>query len=431
MFTTINFDNDYKLVKNAFIFKDLYNFFIDYDHFSNPLINLINANHYVEKKLKSTEITYIYINDYIKLPINHLINVLPGNAKLIIFDNIQNIGISNQNVQLISIPSNLQLKDRNNKILAHLFKIIQNHFNINFTKPNYFPNYIYINSFIDLTNYIDREFETKIITKNYIFDMIVNLKSKSDFLVIINQSAAAPLKETIRPQYQRWSWTHSIISSTITVCDPMKEINTSLRAGWWIGYNEFNLVEYFTKQIQQLAHSLKIPSDHIVFYGGSAGGFSSIMMSIYLKGSIFISDIPQINLTDYQFKAEVEAAILSTYKSIDDCPLYFLDINQAIKRLGYFPKGIFLQNINDLHHFYHHFISFYNSSDKSKVWYYYYDFVHPIRGGHVPLGKNSSITIINYVIMNIKLNNSYNLSIECLEKVGFIKYLNSNSLPRL
>ena len=87
--------------------------------------------------------------------------------------------------------------------------------------------------------------------------------------------------------------------------------------------------------------SRNLSSFNTVFYGTSAGGFSSIMLATLVKGSYCIADVPQMDLTvpGGYFNTRIKDCVVGEPEFWNDHQ-YRLKISELIKREKYIPKAI-------------------------------------------------------------------------------------------
>lgn len=240
------------------------------------------------------------------------------------------------------------------------------------------------------------------------FDIFSDLRSSSDKLVVFGQSALNRSMVEL-PVFHRWKWMLDLSASAIALNDPTLYSSDQLDAGWWIGTRERDYVEEATLIVEKIAKTLGISRENIVFYGGSAGGFSSFQMAACLPGSRVMADIPQIDLRKYHMPQVVNAAVQAglDFETSEDVPaeyLHRIDVVERFARNQVVPDFLYLQNMRDTAHVEAHFEDFrarVKSLSDANDWashlgtYETYSAWSMVRGGHFPLGRSDSMRFLN------------------------------------
>ena len=421
--SSISSIDDDLLVSESIKFKDVYHLWISYRNSNNPMFNIINLSNII-KKNNLDHVLIFLVNDKLNVDIKDLEEYIPETCSLFILTSHKYSTYISEKVSFQLIPRQMSCQERVNKIKTHIFKKVDSIIE-NISDKQKFPIFNKnIKNLLDIINNKDQMYECSFDESGFQFDCIYNIKSNSKYLVIINQSACDPLKVTKRPQFQRWSWAKDINASTIVVNDPMKRYNDSLRCGWWIGNNDNFIIEIFVKQISLLCSLMDIPTSNVIFYGGSAGGFSSLQMSLFLKNSICVCDIPQVQLDKYDKKNEFQSAIETSFGKNRDINTFITRINhiQLSKKTNYISNVVYLQNENDTHHFSQHMLPYYfYTKNSGKVFIYTYDIIHPTKGGHTPLGRYATVSIINDLIQGLDLHGFIGLSNKLISQLKILE----------
>lgn len=303
------------------------------------------------------------------------------------------------------IPSAASLHEKKLKTLGHLSKFFNPFLNV--SKKINFPSFKKIAKVDDLKKIAANDVkEIKINYNKVQFEFIFDNKV-SDFLVILNQSAITRSMINL-PVYHRWSQSINLNAKVITVNDPTLYASDDLNAGWFVGTKDSDYANHFVSLIKKIALLYKIPVSNIIFYGGSAGGFSALSQSSLLPGSLAISDIAQVDLNSYQYKSEIDKLVASFPELSTELFKHRINLINRFSRFA-IPRFVFIQNEHDRHHVSNHMIpliKFINSAKSDDVllngkqFFYTYDYFHPIRGGHSPFPN--IIPLINKIIENIK-----------------------------
>ena len=135
------------------------------------------------------------------------------------------------------------------------------------------------------------------------FEFIVNLKDTSDKLLVLGSGALGFRNfDRTRPYIERHSWNFN--PSTIYYHDPTYYLDDSIKVGWCIGTKNNYYLEKIAEIISIFIDKLNITNNNVLFYGSSAGGFTSLMLSVLFKGSICLADIPQLYVYKYKSKKD-------------------------------------------------------------------------------------------------------------------------------
>lgn len=255
---------------------------------------------------------------------------------------------------------------------------------------------------------LDQEVQVRIEEDGIKYDFLSMLNSNSRGLLVIGQSAINQ-KVVKLPHFQRWTWANDFVgNSCIILNDPMHYIGECLEAGWWFGTKDIDIVEKFCEIVLYIANYLDLSSKDIYFYGGSAGGFSSLHMSSVIKGSKAIIDIPQIDMSKYHVKGAANLASQAAFGvNIQEVPMeyrYRIDVIERFKKYQNIPDFYYLQNSKDSSHIYSQFKYFIDSVlelQRNYEWadsnfqIEFYKSWHFQRGGHIPLNRQDTMERIN------------------------------------
>lgn len=170
------------------------------------------------------------------------------------------------------------------------------------------------------------------------YEYLINFKSDNDKLIIFNNGAVAGGNVKV-PVFQRHSWANILKTSSIFVMDPTL-YNGDLSIGWGIGKNNNYYLENSSLILRKIIEKMNIKSNQTVIYGTSAGGYLSIIMGIYLKGSYVVADNAQLDITNWAFIDAVNNVIEYSFDNIASALKYperFNVIDAFIKN-NYVPK---------------------------------------------------------------------------------------------
>lgn len=252
--------------------------------------------------------------------------------------------------------------------------------------------------------------QVKIVERGVQFDFLSILASTSTSLLVIGQSAIGRSPERPLPVFQRWTWAEDFLGGSVLVLnDPLLYRDHSLGAGWWFGLRDRDLAKEFVTVVAKAADALGVGPENVYFYGGSAGGFSSMQMASCLAGSRAIADIPQLDMRAYHDSHAANAACEVAFglDNMDDLPsslIYRVDVIERFIREQRVPEFLLLQNARDTSHLESQFATFLSrlsSLQAASEWactpyeVEVYSAWSMVRGGHFPLNRADTMGAIN------------------------------------
>lgn len=200
----------------------------------------------------------------------------------------------------------------------------------------------------------------------------LNLKLKLDSKnIIVFSNGALNLKKGKSPVFSRSTWSEDYDASCIYIDDATIH-NLNITVGWGVGTRDRYYILDYCEIIKKIANILDVERSNIVLFGSSAGGFMSIMMALYLKGTVAIANNPQvwvrkesqttraINLYNSVFENMTEQEIFETYGDR-------LSVIRTMIKLDYVPKIFYIINrysTNDVDYQYKPFLEYLDSRNE-------------------------------------------------------------------
>lgn len=336
---------------------------------------------------------------------------IPDGCVLFVVSCRQKTKVISENIIIQEVPDGLNAAQFDLKVGAHFSVLLKKQTSSKFNPESLqFPPHVgVLKSMEDVVNQGSPRGEARVSIGDVNFDFVFNIKSATKKIVVVEQAALKRHLES-PPVYHRWKWADSFNATTLVINDPTLYLNERLNGGWWIGTKSNDYVKTFVSALEGFAKLLGVKSRNIVFYGGSAGGYSAFQMASCLPGSVVIADIPQTNLNSYTYPDQINDAFaagfgedFSAENKVDfSCRL---DVIDRFSSEGVVPDFIYLQNVNDHSHVEHQMLPFIDrvrGMNKSKkgyaARYFIYDIYHPQRGGHTPLGRYATTKIVNQVL---------------------------------
>lgn len=248
-----------------------------------------------------------------------------------------------------------------------------------------------------------------ILHENVKYEFILNLKKDSNKLLVLGSGALGFRKfDRSKPYIERHSWEFK--QSAIYYHDPTYYIDDSIKIGWCIGTKDNYYLEKIAKIIEVFINKLNLINNDVLFYGSSAGGFTSLQLSVLLKGSTSLADIPQLYVYNFKSKAKMydswKDLKQQCYNDLSDSEfiekyrhrLTFVDL---IKKENYVPNAYLIMDFSvnlDVYSQYIPFllelnnIPFDKYSNKIKL------IVDGKKYGHAPISKQETIDLINSIL---------------------------------
>lgn len=196
-------------------------------------------------------------------------------------------------------------------------------------------------------------------------------------LFVLLSGARDPGAKTL-PKFDRWSWYRMFPGSVLCISDPtLRLAPEELRIGWYLGTAEHDWMRAMAGLVAAIAGRLGLPTEAIVCYGSSAGGFGAIALAAELGSATAVAINPQTDAARYS--ARFVNQLLDV--AFDGCRVDELSASErqrfsAIERLRKAPdaKCLIVQNLQDRDHYFYHYLPFCEAFDV------------PMEGGACPAG---------------------------------------------
>ena len=120
--------------------------------------------------------------------------------------------------------------------------------------------------------------DIEVVTNGINLQCRLNRQSPNDYLIVAPNGAVDREKLSI-PAFARWNW-HGIFGAYIlAISDPMLYYSDSLQIGWFASTKYIDVTSYTADVVKKIADELNISHERIIFWGSSAGGYSSILLA--------------------------------------------------------------------------------------------------------------------------------------------------------
>ena len=256
----------------------------------------------------------------------------------------------------------------------------------------------------DVVFLYNQRFGLCITFNNVKYEFLLNLKENCDKLIVFGSGAYSMSKprERFGPKFDRWSWDFEY--STIHYNDPTLYLSKDMKAGWGVGKTDDWYLGNIAKIISIISKKINVFNKNILFFGSSQGGFTAIVLSILIKESKALADIPQFdlftywsfhweNLKKYSFLENDDSIIFEKYG-------YRTNIIELIKKEKYIPNIVLILDFSVLFDLESQYIPFFKKI--AKLPFNYHDFIKIMIGnknqGHNPLFKKYIVPIIYHIL---------------------------------
>ena len=260
----------------------------------------------------------------------------------------------------------------------------------------------------DIENFnfpLNERFGLRVMHNNTEYCFLVRFVTDNDKLICIG-SGSQPRNEKNfdRPTFQRHSWYSEFDASVIYYSDPIFLRDNTVNCGWCVGTPKEYYLDYIKRIIEKLCLNRKIKYKNILFYGSSAGGFTSIQLGTFFKESVVLANNPQIdvrNFNDNHYKKLLDLCFKNMDRNqVEEHYEHRLNVIANFKKEKYIPNIYyllelysevdfernltpFLFNLNSL--------DFFNKSNSIQI------MIYNRYANHTPLNKKDTIRVINHI----------------------------------
>lgn len=236
------------------------------------------------------------------------------------------------------------------------------------------------------------------------YDIYVKRVEGSNKLLIMGQGAVDRNRKQL-PVYQRKSWLDCFDCNVLILQDPTLYLTPTLRLGWAQGLKSHNPMATFVKIIRKVRTLLDIQNNNVVFFGSSAGGFVSLFLGGYFKGSTVVVNNPQTDIFRYH-EAPVRSLLAAGFDGIefDEYRSIFpsrYSVSKFYEEIQFVPEILYYQNICDTEHLENHCFPFVEGiSGLQHAWHNNVDLklYSDEKSGHNPMSKSKTVSAIKNVL---------------------------------
>lgn len=277
---------------------------------------------------------------------------------------------------------------------------------------------------INLTVYLD----------NIPYNFILNLKNPKDNLLIIATEPEFSQFNRTTPYFEKKTWEFK--HSTIFYIDPTYFIDESITTGFCIGTEDNYYLEKIIEILKILINKIEVINENIIFYGNNVGGFTSLLLSIYFKKSISISDNPKLYAYDFESNEIILNELEFNKKHcFSDMPKEkFIkifnkrfSIIETIKQENYMPNSYLILNYNNynsqLSQFFKELTKLKNLTYSNKL-----NLILNWDSNNTSINKHDTLNLINDIFLSTSSDNIKN---KLNEQFSNNKKISNESIEKL
>jgi pimeloyl-ACP methyl ester carboxylesterase len=157
------------------------------------------------------------------------------------------------------------------------------------------------------------------------------------------------------PRFQRMNWASEFDDSVVILNDPTLYLDPRMGLGWCLGTAERYYLPIICDYIAGVADQLGVANGRMLFWGSSAGGFTSLMMATYFPGAVAVVNNPQVDVLAFK-RGGVRKLLAVGFGGIDldTARKRFatrFSFVERVREIGWVPDIYYLQNLADEDHY--------------------------------------------------------------------------------
>lgn len=241
--------------------------------------------------------------------------------------------------------------------------------------------------------------------ENFDYEFLLKDLEESDKLTVLGSGAFNKEKGYDRtgPWFNRWSWTFD--DSTLYYHDPTLYLSDDIYGPWGLGTPETWYLEKIGIIISRIAEVMGVTNKDILLYGSSAGGFTSLMLSVMIRDSVCLAEVPQFDITSWGsfWRPLKNASFDMDDKEFVEKYGNRVSVMKLIQEKDYVPNAYILMDCSAEYDFTRQYLPFFKRLN---------NFNYDLKGnsmkliifgknmGHSALPKDVILSIIRYVRLN-------------------------------
>lgn len=240
------------------------------------------------------------------------------------------------------------------------------------------------------------------------YEFLIRIKPGASNTIVFGSGAGGFQEQPIGPPiFHRHSWMDEFEDTVIYYNDPTLYLG-KLSLGWGQGELDRFYLQDIANILEIVFAKLKIDSKNVLFYGSSGGGFMSLILAGFVKGSTVLINNPQTNLLKW-IPVPINLVFDLSYRGLsrEEVEEKFgerINVVKFFNHIKYVPNIYFLQNFAcefDVQNHLLPFISELEQLDKdTEINQIVIDLYFDKKAGHAAVGKSETIEYIKKVKPN-------------------------------
>ncbi|MHC2835594.1 glycosyltransferase involved in cell wall biosynthesis [Bacillus sp. F9_6S_D1_P_5] len=240
------------------------------------------------------------------------------------------------------------------------------------------------------------------------YEFLIRIKPNASNTIVFGSGAGGFQEQPIGPPiFHRHSWMDEFEDTVIYYNDPTLYLG-KLSLGWGQGELDRFYLQDIANILEIVFTKLKIDSKNVLFYGSSGGGFMSLILAGFVKGSTAFINNPQTNLLKW-IPVPINLVFDLSYPGLsrEEVEEKFgerINVVKFFNHIKYVPNIYFLQNFAcefDVQNHLLPFISELEQLDKdTEINQIVIDLYFDKKAGHAAVGKYETIEYIKKVRPN-------------------------------
>ncbi|AKG73424.1 prolyl oligopeptidase family serine peptidase [Salinicoccus halodurans] len=241
----------------------------------------------------------------------------------------------------------------------------------------------------------------KYTTKEFEYNLLVYNKRDRFENAVVLSNGAVDLNKKRPPIFMRSKWAKEIDASLIYLDDATLH-GTELKLGWGQGNKNEFVLKVYSKLVKAIISKINLETDHVFYYGSSAGGFMSLILAAMHNGSTAIVNNPQTDVKNYH-EGHSRPLLEMSYGTIETAYNSFrerVNVVNAFKHVDNVPHIYYIQNQYSFHDLKYHVNPFIKSMKEDELEIEKVTFINYFdkERGHTPLDKDPALNSLNLLI---------------------------------
>lgn len=166
------------------------------------------------------------------------------------------------------------------------------------------------------------------------YEILIHYKPESKHVVAFGTGSVDQTKSKL-PIYSRSTWSGEISATCIYYFDPTLYRSEEVKLCWYYGSNDDWYLEKIAHIIEVILNAIHVPIENALFFGSSAGGFSSIELAVLLRGRATAIN-PQFFVENYH-ASHIRAFKDTCLKSGETLIKERVDVTELMTKEQYVP----------------------------------------------------------------------------------------------